>query len=132
MARFYGTVKGGRGEASRLGHANTGLRTTCSGWDIGVWCTANAYDTDDTENDVIDVYVNGGSGGGGGHTLGYVKRVGGEVLFQLDGLGSFHLLKPTPENLEALRFNKPLMDALFAHLWIRGDLPRGVEEHETA
>lgn len=132
MARFYGTVKGSRGEASRLGHTKSGLRTTCSSAGIGVECSANAYDTDDTENDVIDVYVDGGFDGARGHTLGYVKRVGGEVLFQLDGLGSFHLLKPTPENLEALRFNKPLMDALFAHLWIRGDLPRGVEEHETA
>jgi hypothetical protein len=26
MARFYGTVKGGRGEASRLGHPSSGLR----------------------------------------------------------------------------------------------------------
>lgn len=34
MARFYGTVKGGRGEAARLGHATTGLHVTaqsCSG-----------------------------------------------------------------------------------------------------
>ena len=28
MAMFYGTIRGGRGEATRLGHANTGLRTT--------------------------------------------------------------------------------------------------------
>jgi hypothetical protein len=27
MAHFYGTVKGGRGGASRLGHASTGLVT---------------------------------------------------------------------------------------------------------
>lgn len=27
MARFYGTVQGGRGQASRLGHPNSGLTT---------------------------------------------------------------------------------------------------------
>lgn len=32
MARFRGTVAGGRGEASRLGHATTGLRTIAKGW----------------------------------------------------------------------------------------------------
>jgi hypothetical protein len=32
VARFRGTVKGGRGEASRLGHAKSGLAVAASGW----------------------------------------------------------------------------------------------------
>lgn len=32
MARFRGTVRGGRGEAHRLGHATTGLTARASGW----------------------------------------------------------------------------------------------------
>jgi hypothetical protein len=135
MSRFYGALEGGRGSASGHLHADVGLRATCSGGDIGVVCNASARDVEGTKADVIVVYVTGGSSGAlgaGGATLGYAKRVDGEVHFQLDGLGCLHLLKPTPENLETLRANKPLMDALFAHLWIRGDLPRGTEDHETA
>lgn len=30
MAHFYGTIRGGRGEASRLGHKSTGLRTVAA------------------------------------------------------------------------------------------------------
>lgn len=32
MAHFYGTIKGGRGEASRLGHKSTGLHTVAASW----------------------------------------------------------------------------------------------------
>lgn len=32
MARYRGTVRGGRGEASRLGHKTTGLTTVAKSW----------------------------------------------------------------------------------------------------
>lgn len=32
MARFRGTVRGGRGEGTRLGHKTTGLKTVAKGW----------------------------------------------------------------------------------------------------
>ena len=32
MAHFRGTIAGGRGEASRLGHRNTGLTTRAASW----------------------------------------------------------------------------------------------------
>jgi hypothetical protein len=32
MARFYGTVQGGRGEVSRLGHASSGIRVSACSW----------------------------------------------------------------------------------------------------
>ena len=36
MARFRGTVQGGRGSVSRLGHTATGMVTVTNGWDSGV------------------------------------------------------------------------------------------------
>ena len=36
MARFRGVVAGARGEASRLGHKNTGLTVRANGWSFGV------------------------------------------------------------------------------------------------
>jgi hypothetical protein len=36
MAQFYGTIKGSRGEVSRLGTKNSGLTIRANGWDIGV------------------------------------------------------------------------------------------------
>ena len=35
MAQFRGTIQGGRGEASRLGHKSSGLTLQANGWDIG-------------------------------------------------------------------------------------------------
>ncbi len=35
MAQFRGTIRGGRGEASRLGHKSSGLLLQANGWDIG-------------------------------------------------------------------------------------------------
>lgn len=32
MAHFYGTLQGARGEASRLGHASSGLQTVAASW----------------------------------------------------------------------------------------------------
>jgi hypothetical protein len=33
MAEFFGTVQGGRGKATRLGHANTGLDVTAQSYE---------------------------------------------------------------------------------------------------
>ena len=33
MAHFYGTVQGGRGQATRLGHKTTGMYVTASTWE---------------------------------------------------------------------------------------------------
>jgi len=62
MARFRGTVSGGSSEASRLGHVNTGLDTTCNGWDCGVTVSADA------EGQYIDCFavrLTGGSNSDG-------------------------------------------------------------------
>lgn len=70
MAQFRGTVQGGRGEAARLGHASSGLTTTCRGWQAGV----DVYASADSEGDYFGVYVNEGNGynAGRGFRLGSV------------------------------------------------------------
>jgi hypothetical protein len=57
MAHFRGTVEGSRGEASRLGSKDSGLRTTANGWECGVEVDA----AHDVIGDVFYVYLTGGS-----------------------------------------------------------------------
>jgi hypothetical protein len=40
MAHFYGTIKGARGMASRLGHRNTGMTIVCASHSGAVRCAA--------------------------------------------------------------------------------------------
>ena len=65
MARFRGTIEGGRGQASRLGNSVSGLETTANGWDQGVEVVAHA----DMGADIHRVYATGGSGHRGGRKL---------------------------------------------------------------
>lgn len=60
MARFYGTVAGGRGEASRLGHANTGLRTKAASWSGAVEVTMYAEGEEDHVRIVAAKHGNSG------------------------------------------------------------------------
>lgn len=60
MARFYGTLKGQRGEASRLGTTASGLRASARGWDIGGDVEINAGSD---ERDTVSLAISGGSNG---------------------------------------------------------------------
>lgn len=60
MAHFYGTVKGNRGQASRLGTKASGLKVTADGWTLGGMMTMYQ---DSEGNDHIDFFLDGGSGG---------------------------------------------------------------------
>ena len=44
MSRFYGTVQGNRGQATRCGNASSGLTTETAGWDGCIEVTV--YDRD--------------------------------------------------------------------------------------
>jgi hypothetical protein len=66
MARFRATIKGARGEASRLGTPKSGLSATINGWDAGV--KVSAY-TNSLGRDQFVIYVTGGSHGGISPTL---------------------------------------------------------------
>ena len=60
MARFIGTLKGNRGEASRLGSKKSGIKATVNGWHMGAYIVAYVNDDD---KDCMDIYETTGSGG---------------------------------------------------------------------
>lgn len=70
MAHFRATIKGMRGEASRLGSRDSGLNVTCNGWRDGVHVAADVVDGED----VFNIYSNGGSDGRGRFYIGYVSE----------------------------------------------------------
>tara|TARA_Y100000310_G_scaffold338871_1_gene429775 strand:+ start:1591 stop:1827 length:237 start_codon:yes stop_codon:yes gene_type:complete len=61
MARFYGTIKGSAGEASRIGHATTGIHAHIRGWGIGVRVQLSVDSK--TGQDKIHVWKTSGSAG---------------------------------------------------------------------
>ena len=63
MSRFYADITGGRGTATRQGHAASGIRGHVRGWHSGVRVIGRAVDVDGTSVDVFDVYGTFGSNG---------------------------------------------------------------------
>jgi hypothetical protein len=59
MAQFRGTIRGQRGEASRLGSKSSGLCVTCNGWNGGITVYVD-YDKN-TGKDRFQVFRTGGS-----------------------------------------------------------------------
>jgi hypothetical protein len=67
MATFFGTVQGGRGKATRLGHGSTGLHVTAQSYSGSI--IVNLHQSDQNGNDYCTISVAEGSASGGGHTL---------------------------------------------------------------
>lgn len=59
MAHFYGEVQGNRGETSRAGSRQSGIRSHTRGWDVGV----RVICSDDDGEDVCRVWLTSGSRG---------------------------------------------------------------------
>ena len=80
MSRFYASIQGGRGEATRQGHAADGIQGHVRGWRSGVRVWGHVVD----ECDVFDVSVTAGSAGGAAdrHIGRFVLDVDGRPLFQ--------------------------------------------------
>lgn len=57
MARFYGSMKGARGEATRCGTATSGIHAHIRGWHVG----ARVEVSNANGIDVVRVYRTGGS-----------------------------------------------------------------------
>lgn len=55
MAHFYGTLKGARGEASRLGHKSSGLRTGAASWEGAV--SVHLYHDETAGQDMAEVQL---------------------------------------------------------------------------
>jgi hypothetical protein len=60
MARFMATIKGTRGDVSRLGTPKSGINAKINGWNTGVAIYARVNENGD---DCFDVYATGGSNG---------------------------------------------------------------------
>ena len=60
MSRFYASIQGNRGEATRQGTSSSGIYGHIRGWDIGakVECYVNS-----SGDDVVRVYLTSGSTG---------------------------------------------------------------------
>lgn len=58
MAHFRGTIQGGRGKASRLGHKTSGLRVTARSWTDGV--NVELSWNDELGTDWLSIYMESG------------------------------------------------------------------------
>ena len=61
MARFYASIQGNRGEATRMGTANSGAYGHIRGWAVGGRVD---MDADSNDCDVATLTATGGSNGG--------------------------------------------------------------------
>ena len=57
MAHFYASISGAAGEATRLGHKNSGITGHIRGWNVG----ARVDVTHEDGRDVVRVFKTGGS-----------------------------------------------------------------------
>lgn len=60
MSRFYASIQGSRGEATRSGGAASGIHGHIRGWNVGAYVEC---DVDEQGRDVVRVYKTGGSRG---------------------------------------------------------------------
>lgn len=77
MSRYYASIQGERGEATRQGHRT--ISGHIRGWNLGV--RVDGYSVDDS--DAFDVFLTSGSNGGYTLLLGTVMIVDGRPEIQL-------------------------------------------------
>ncbi len=77
MSRFYASIQGNRGEATRQGSEKGGIEGHIRGWDVGVHV---ALYVNDHGQDEISIHFTGGSTNSSSlKMLGKFKRVGDEI-----------------------------------------------------
>lgn len=59
MAHFRGTIKGQRGEASRLGSERSGIVATINGWDVGIRVESRQVNGEDAFAVILTAGSNG-------------------------------------------------------------------------
>ena len=79
MAHFIGYVQGNRGEASRLGSKDSGIKAQAQGWEMGGVVRLWHYKPYDRDNLTLD-YNTGSNGGGSGASILHVVREKGEIV----------------------------------------------------
>jgi hypothetical protein len=72
MAHFYAEIKGNRGEATRMGTKESGIRGHIRGWDVGIKVYGSVGEDGEDE---FTVYLTPGSNGGkSGKLIGVFKK----------------------------------------------------------
>ncbi len=61
MSRFYGSLQGSRGEATRCGTPSSGVEAHVRGWDVGI--VSKVFQCSKCGGDAVQAYVSGGSNG---------------------------------------------------------------------
>jgi len=94
MSRFYGSMQGSRGEATRQGTASSGISAHPRGWDLGV--RVSGYD--DHGTDAFAVNITGGSNGSREEvnvlTVETMQDGFIQIAFGLDGFEHYYTLGP--------------------------------------
>ncbi len=78
MSQFYASIRGNRGEATRMGSRASGISGHIRGWDVGVRVSG----WDRFGDDVFDIYTTGGSNGDLSAYVGTVTLVDGVPTFE--------------------------------------------------
>lgn len=65
MAHFISSIRGNKGEASRLGSKDSGIKASACGWNCGMEISGRH---NRNEEDVFNVFADHGSNGGGNYT----------------------------------------------------------------
>lgn len=85
MARFYASIQGNRGEASRMGTPASGIHGHIRGWNVGarVACYTVPDGTDD-DADAVSVSLSQGSSGGRSYwPVAYAEHRDGETTIRV-------------------------------------------------
>jgi hypothetical protein len=115
MAHFISYIKGCRGEASRLGSKDSGIRASAQGWNCGISVQGRM---DRMEHDRFSAFANTGSNGNGNSTwLGSCTK--DEEGYKVQGNPDLPKLIPTKDY-------KKLVDTLV------GIMNKGMPIHEAA
>ncbi len=69
MSRFYGDLKGSRGNATRQGTKASGIEGHVRGWGTGARVTVEQADIQGQQRDLVKVYRTTGSNGRGNDEL---------------------------------------------------------------
>lgn len=77
MSRFYASIQGSRGEATRMGSRN--ITGHIRGWDVGVQVDGGEDPGDG--GDAFQIYATQGSRGTGRRLVGTVQLIDGEPTF---------------------------------------------------
>lgn len=83
MSHFYGETQGNRGEATRCGHKNSGIRSRAASWNVG--CTVRIWWDAGLKQDVMSFTIDNGNGSGKNRSMTFaLTREDIDDIFELE------------------------------------------------